>query len=334
MIVIPSNFFVHPGCHHPYTLYRFGERNDSGEAGQEESAEEKKRNRDKEEEAPTYRIDKVYFTKSENTLELAMELPGIKPKDVSVTLDGSVLKILAAARRRDEKVVKNYQREFTLDRKLVNLAGVSATLSDGILTIDLPRNPAPEPMTITPLAMDPPQLDDKDEGTILDVSIELPGVKLADMKVSVKGTELSVQATRKRASSSSVLKRRFTIPEDSDMKQASAYLMDGILTIMAPKKTNAEVTYRERSIPVTAAIQSSDDRDVNENTAKNKQTSKNEEVVVVETAVEEADNETAEDTTKEEEHPSHEDDVIVETVVDANNEVEGDTVIVGNPGEI
>jgi len=227
----------------PFTVYRF-------HAPESSSDENTSDARAKEEDAiPTYRIQNANVTKTEQGFMLTMDLPGIKPEDVTVSLNHSDVKVVAT-RKQNAKVVKQYQREFTIDKKAINSGEITSALEDGVLTITFPKKPAAEPIELELLTMDPPASDNDDTFRF---DLELPGVKKADLKVSLKDDTLSIHAHRKVGSSSSVLKRRFTVPDEIEIEKVSAYLMDGILTVLAPKKEPATAEPTGRLIPINEA---------------------------------------------------------------------------------
>merc|ERR1712226_1565641 len=327
MIVVPTNLFLHPSSRHPHSVYRFAPNNNNtsyARSTEEENGVVLVKQEQEEPKVQTHRISNVELstTKSDegNILEISMDLPGIKQNDVSVVLDKDcTLKINALKRQgrgTNKKIIKKYQRHFSMDKKIFNLGKLSATLLDGVLTISLPKNPVPKTINVKTISMDPPPLkEDKKKGddsssTWLKFMLELPGVKLEDLSVQAKGDKLLINATRK-SSSSSILKRSYTVSDAYDLEQASAYLMDGILTVVAHKR-DITVATEERSIPINATS-------VIKDTAP-KTTSKDTPAVVVDEYVPMKDED--------------EDGIVVETVTEDHESIAGeqeeDTVVVDN----
>jgi HSP20 family protein len=94
-----------------------------------------------------------------------------------------------------------------------------------------------------------PALDLSESDRAYTVKLDLPGVAKEDVKVSVEGSRVTVQAEtrrdqekkegdrvvwRERAVSS--FARSFTLPGEVDSAQATARLADGVLTLTLPKR--------------------------------------------------------------------------------------------------
>jgi len=78
------------------------------------------------------------------------------------------------------------------------------------------------------------------------ISVDLPGVKAADMKIEVEnnGRMLHLSGGRKVTEGDRVVEtkfdKRFTIGENVDTDKMTANLADGVLTLQAPKKQIVE----------------------------------------------------------------------------------------------
>ena len=164
---------------------------------------------------------------------LEMEVPGIKLKDVKIEANPTdgVLEILAVRKNVQGKAIVHYVKQFSLNTKYVDMSKISASLEDGILLVKIPKKPAIKPIQIQPVAQDPP--------TALDhqyhFSVDVPGVKLAHVDITISdGNRLTLIAERKGVS----VIRRSVVLDDVAYATAktSAYLMDGILTIVVPEK--------------------------------------------------------------------------------------------------
>lgn len=94
-----------------------------------------------------------------------------------------------------------------------------------------------------------PALDLTESDRAYTVRLDLPGVAKEDVKVSVEGSRVTVQAeTRKdqekkegdrvvyRERSVSSFARSFTLPGEVDSAEAGAKLADGVLTLTLPKR--------------------------------------------------------------------------------------------------
>ena len=89
---------------------------------------------------------------------VSVELPGLKAEDVDIEVDDGVLTLKGEKKFEAEKEDKGYHlierrygsftRRFTLP-KTVNADGIEASMSDGILTVTLPKVEAPKPKKIS-----------------------------------------------------------------------------------------------------------------------------------------------------------------------------------------
>ena len=88
------------------------------------------------------------LSETENTVEVRMDVPGVKPKDIDIQLNGNLLTVTAD--REEEKEEKGrtfhrverhtgrYSRSLTLPCP-VNESEVAAEYRDGVLNITLPK---------------------------------------------------------------------------------------------------------------------------------------------------------------------------------------------------
>lgn len=78
------------------------------------------------------------------------------------------------------------------------------------------------------------------------VQLDAPGVKKEDVRISIEGQILLVEAERK-GRVAGVLKKRFSLPDDVSVDQIAAQMNDGVLEIVLPKKEAS----RPKTIPVS-----------------------------------------------------------------------------------
>ncbi|MBT8121596.1 MAG: Hsp20/alpha crystallin family protein [Gammaproteobacteria bacterium] len=89
---------------------------------------------------------------------LIADIPGVKREEVEVTLEDGVLSIKGERRtgtdearegfHRKERVHGSFLRQFTLP-DTVNPDNISATVTDGVLEIGIPKQAKPEPRKIS-----------------------------------------------------------------------------------------------------------------------------------------------------------------------------------------
>ncbi|MFC4454743.1 Hsp20/alpha crystallin family protein [Deinococcus sonorensis] len=90
-------------------------------------------------------------------LELSLDLPGVKPEDISVDAESQTLTIQAERRysrtegrtaHRVERAYGTYSRTFSVPAKY-DLSKVEATFENGSLTLRVPRSEAAQKRSIT-----------------------------------------------------------------------------------------------------------------------------------------------------------------------------------------
>jgi HSP20 family protein len=94
---------------------------------------------------------------TEQGYELKVEVPGVKPEDISVSLENNVLTLKGERKfeeakedrgyRRIERRYGSFTRAFVLPEG-VNQEGIQAAAKDGVLTVSVPKVPAKTPRKI------------------------------------------------------------------------------------------------------------------------------------------------------------------------------------------
>ncbi len=89
---------------------------------------------------------------------LSADIPGVERKDVEITLEDGVLTIQGERHadseekhegmRRRERVHGTFMRQFTLP-ETVNAENISATVKNGVLHIEIPKQEKPQPRKIS-----------------------------------------------------------------------------------------------------------------------------------------------------------------------------------------
>jgi len=174
----------------------------------------------------------MHLTRTDDNLVLTLDLPGVRPENTQVqALEDGVLKITA------ERNSRTVTRTLQLDADTTDAAHSTVTLEDGVLTVNVPKKERmePETTTISVHAGYAPQ----DEA----FSLDLPGVKLANVELTLKENVLTLQAERNGNKIRRVLRVH---PKKWNVATLQAYLADGVLQLTADAATPFE--------PVTLAI--------------------------------------------------------------------------------
>ena len=100
----------------------------------------------------------VDIREEDDRFVLSADIPGVERKDVEVTMEDGVLTIKGERHaetedkregfHRRERVHGTFMRQFTLP-DTVNADSISATIKEGVLHIEIPKQAKPEPRKIT-----------------------------------------------------------------------------------------------------------------------------------------------------------------------------------------
>ena len=100
----------------------------------------------------------VDISEDDHNIKVKAEIPGVKPEDLSLTLENNVLTITGERKFKDEEEKDNFHRmerrfgkftrSFTLPPGL-DAANINANFEDGVLTITLPKKEEFKPKQIT-----------------------------------------------------------------------------------------------------------------------------------------------------------------------------------------
>jgi HSP20 family protein len=175
----------------------------------------------------------VDVEEAENGWTVYMDMPGVKQEDVEIDANDDEL-VINAVRKNGDKVMAKYHQDFHLNPRTCNLEAVSADLSDGVLTVTVPKKEASEPTSVEITVADPPELPD-DESKEFRYTLELPGVKKDAIKLEFRDDTLYLETERKKGRFSAKIERSMTVGPSVDKTQTRAYLMDGVLTLVAPR---------------------------------------------------------------------------------------------------
>jgi len=103
-----------------------------------------------------YYVPDVNIYEFDDCLKLWADMPGVKEKDISVTLKDGVLTIVGQVATDmyaglrpiyTEYNIGNYYREFALNEN-IDESKIKATLRNGVLELELPKKEEPRPRQI------------------------------------------------------------------------------------------------------------------------------------------------------------------------------------------
>jgi len=207
--------------------------------------------------APTHFVtsaldrDVPYFRETEDgSYVLQLEAPGVSSDDMKVTVEAGVVKIEGKSQRDGYERTCNWSSSLPLDAD-ADLA--TATVSDGLISISVPRKPKQEPIRIQvkqePLSEEEAEKDDMSpdeseqdadakEKHAYFYTIAAPGIAADDLKMVAEERLVSVCGKTKRPGfAPRHLAKIIRLPRDADTARTSASHIDGLLTIKVPKKS-------------------------------------------------------------------------------------------------
>lgn len=180
----------------------------------------------------------VRISSNDDNIMYQLDLPGIKATDAKVEIRNGVLSV--QAERKDGNNYSKYAQHFLVKESDVDSEKVNANLSDGVLTITIPKKEESKPLAISIVAQYPPEKEENDNKDIR-FTVDLPGVKASDATLELKDDTISLHATRKVFDKVSTFDRYFSIDRNKvDPTAFNAYLLDGVLTITGIKKESPE----------------------------------------------------------------------------------------------
>jgi len=219
-----------------------------GDGEELESVSDKINSKNTTQQQVLYNSRSLHVTESPDKIVFTLDIPGVKHDDVKVTVQGTTLKLLAE-RKQGDRVTGRFSKAFELNEEQAAIKEdeIQASLVDGVLNVVVPKKQEEnkkDPKTINYDIQventDPPHHvkdeDDKEDGVRF--TYDVPGIKAADLKVSVVSNRLVLCGERKhRIGRSTQFHRSLVLdPKMVQVTGITAYLADGVLTVMIPKK--------------------------------------------------------------------------------------------------
>ena len=226
---------------------------------------------------------------TETHYEITVDLPGVKSADIELKYTDDQLVLSALRKDGDLK----YVRQFSVNHKIVDVEGIAASYDDGVLSVQVPKKEKAGPIDVPIVNEDAPS-EISEENKELRLTLDLPGVKMADLRIVVANERLLINGVRKRGRFASKIQRQYPLDVDRvSAADARAYLMDGVLVVTAPLKEVPKIPSRSIEVapksvdakPTAPMVASADEA------GKEEAEATKEHDVIVETAPEEEANE-------------------------------------------
>jgi HSP20 family molecular chaperone IbpA len=87
-----------------------------------------------------------YIRETGESVELSLDVPGVKAQDLKVQVEGGVLSV-SGERKTTGRQMK-FDRSFAIDINLIDASAVKANLDAGVLTLTVPKRTKSTPMSI------------------------------------------------------------------------------------------------------------------------------------------------------------------------------------------
>jgi len=199
-------------------------------------------------------------TENDNALVMSVDLPGVKSTDLNIEVEKGVLSIVAERKSSTGNSAKMVKQFFINDQK-IDGGKLEANLTDGVLTITLPKKEETKPVAIPLVKQAPPEMEGDN---VVQFTCDLPGVKVNDIKLEFHERTFTLHAKRQRGQNTSKIDKQFVVDSSNvDTESLKAYLADGVLTITAVRKEALKqvVSVSSGALPVATSNQSDDSKD-------------------------------------------------------------------------
>lgn len=107
--------------------------------------------------AVTHLVPSIDISETDKDIRISAEMPGLERKDIDISVDGNTLTIRGEKKIEDRKEGENMQvgeRSYGVFLRVLELppgidpSGIQATMSNGVLTITIPKPSRNEPKKI------------------------------------------------------------------------------------------------------------------------------------------------------------------------------------------
>lgn len=189
------------------------------------------------------------FTESDHAYTITIAAPGVATKDLNVSIEDSVLKVIGETKTAAHTHFVNWSSRLS-QKMTFDMDASHAIHADGLLVVTLPKKAASavksaSSATHTLIAVaTSPQVSTEKAG-----NEESEGEEVQDSEYTItvaapgfSASELTIEATEARIlkihggskRTGATLARHFRLPKDADTSAAAAYHVDGLLTVSMP----------------------------------------------------------------------------------------------------
>jgi len=185
-------------------------------------------------------------SKDDKSYTITVDVPGVRTQDLSISVEDNKLQITGETLRTTHTHVVNWTTALPED---ADAQDSTVEHVDGVLTITVPRKAASEPTRIEvgnevtsteEDIMDEPGSDQSNDEKKkkYTLTISAPGISASELEVVAEADMLKVSGESKRTGAR--IGKRFRLPRDADVAAATASHIDGLLSVVVPKKPRAQ----------------------------------------------------------------------------------------------
>lgn len=189
-------------------------------------------------------FDEPQVDTSGDAIDITLRAPGVAAKDLAISFEDSTLHVKGETASASATHTHFIERVFNFGGHSVDADKATATCSDGIITIAIPKKDAePERRTliaVTPAETDPDESNSEGDASRYTLTAPVAGFAPTDLTVACHGRVLKVEGESKRLRSK--IHKLFRLPRDSDTSSITASCVDGILFVAVPKKVVTKTT--------------------------------------------------------------------------------------------
>jgi len=253
------------GLYRPYSsflnrpeirMYRLNSADETKSSADNKKDDGKRKHHDS---SVIYQSREVQAVESDSSFTLLVDVPGVKKGDLQIEVEDDVLSVYAE-RKSGDTVTAKYQQRFVIDDRKVNLDQVQGNLTDGVLTVSIPKKEAPKPLEVVVANTYPPE--ETEDCKDMRFGLDVPGVKSGDLTIQFHDGKLHIEGERKKGTSAIQIRRTLSIDDKKiDTAGLQAFLADGVLTVKAPHKEAPSTRKLMVTVTTPAAIEQAPDKE-------------------------------------------------------------------------
>jgi len=192
-----------------------------------------------------------HITEVADKITVSITAPGVAPADLTIeAIDDSRLSVRGRTEAEAHSHVVNYTVQLPAH---ADAANASAEAADGLITVSVPKKTAMAPTVIAISAATSQDDDDKGDDKDSDdapspytLTVAAAGIAASDLTLSVEAAGVGGGSVLKVAGSSartgSLVDRHYRLAKDADAEKARASHVDGLLTVLIPRRAAPEKT--------------------------------------------------------------------------------------------